>query len=52
MVSLVSLSGRSGFGPFFLFVWALTVLGFLPFRGSVFGGFSPPVGTLMFTAPT
>ena len=31
---------------------SLVVLGFLPVGGSFVGGFSPPVGILMFTAPT
>ena len=45
---LISLSGRSGFALSAVCVGSLVVLGFLPFGGSFVGGFSPPVGILLF----
>ena len=52
VISLISLSGCSKFALSSVCVGSLVVLGFLPFGGSFVGGFSPPAGILMFTAPT
>ena len=52
VVSLISLSGCSGFALSTVCVGSLVVLGFLPFGGSFVGGFSPPADILMFTAST
>ena len=52
VVSLISLSGCSRVVLSSVCVGSLVVLGFLPFGASFVGSFSPPVGILMFIAPT
>ena len=52
VVSLISFSGCSKFALSSVFVAAFVVVGFLPFGGSFFGGFSSPAGILMFAAAT
>ena len=52
MVSLISLFRWSKYALSSICVGSLIVLWVLPVGSSFFGEFSPPVGILMFTAPT